>query len=666
MDDLNAIKGLGPKTIETLKNIGIESVKDLVEYYPYRHDLIVLDNIKECVDKQNVIIECIIDSVPLSRRFRANMTALTFRAMSNKKMSAVMIFNRAFLKTKLRPGTTITVIGKYDALKNTVIASDIKFEKIATGSIETIYHLTSGLTSKALKKYISEALNIFNDYTDYVPEYLNEKYKFISKKDAIRLIHEPQNKEDVKKAQLKLKYEELFEFMFKINYLKELNKDNKVEYIRNIDPEDVNTFIRELPFELTPDQDKAIEDIYNDMTSSKRMNRMLQGDVGSGKTIVSVIAAYINHLAKYQTALMAPTEVLAYQHYENIKSILSGTNMRIDILVGSMKKKEKDEVVEKLAKGKIDFLIGTHALLSENVIFKNLGLVITDEQHRFGVNQRASLKNKGILPDTLYMSATPIPRTFALTIYGDMDISNIKTKPKGRKEIKTIVKSEKELVDVYELLKKEIDEHHQAYIVSPLIEDSEVIDLTTVNEIKRNIDLYFNKKIKSAIMHGKLSKADKDKIMNDFKAGKIDVLISTTVIEVGIDVKNATMMIIYDAERFGLATLHQLRGRVGRNEFESTCILIGDKNNKRLQVLEESNDGFYITEKDYEMRGEGDLFGVKQSGDMEFKIANLHTDMKILLQARDDSKEFFDKNKDNNFENYKEYAKIINEMTNLD
>ena len=666
MNNLNAIKGLGPKTIETLKNIGVNSISDLVEYYPYRHDLIVLDNIKDCVDKQNVIIECIIDSVPLSRRFRANMTALTFRAMSNKKMIAVMIFNRTFLKTQLRPGTTITVIGKYDALKNTVIASDIKFEKIVTGSIETVYHLTSGLTSKSLKKYISEALNIFDDYIDYIPDYLNEKYNFISKKDAIKLIHEPQNKEDVKKAQLKLKYEELFEFMFKINYLKELNKDNKIEYIRNIDPEDVNEFIRSLPFELTPDQDKAIEDIYNDMTSSKRMNRMIQGDVGSGKTIISIIAAYINHLAKYQTALMAPTEVLAYQHYENIKNVLSGTNMRIDILVGSMKKKEKDEVIEKLAKGKIDFIIGTHALLSENVIFKNLGLVITDEQHRFGVNQRASLKNKGILPDTLYMSATPIPRTFALTIYGDMDISNIKTKPKGRKEIKTIVKSEKELVDVYELLKKEIEEHHQAYIVSPLIEDSEVIDLTTVNEIKRNIDLYFNKNIKSAIMHGKLSKADKDKIMNDFKAGKIDVLISTTVIEVGIDVKNATMMIIYDAERFGLATLHQLRGRVGRNEFESTCILIGDKNNKRLQVLEESNDGFYITEKDYEMRGEGDLFGVKQSGDMQFKIANLHTDMKILLQARDDSKEFLDKNKDNNFENYKEYAKIINEMTNLD
>ena len=480
------------------------------------------------------------------------------------------------------------------------------------------------------------------------------------------MIHNPKNEDEVKKALIKLKYEELFQFMFKINYLKEVNKESKIGYLRNVDPEDVNEFIRSLPFELTADQDTAIEEIYKDMTSSKRMNRMLQGDVGSGKTIVSVIAAYINYLGKYQTALMAPTEVLAYQHYESIKNILAGTNIRVDILSGSMKKKEKDEVVEKLKDGKIDFIIGTHALLSDNVVFKNLGLVITDEQHRFGVNQRASLKNKGLLPDVLYMSATPIPRTFALTIYGDMDISNIKTKPKGRKEIKTIIKSEKELVQVYDMMKREIDNHHQVYIVSPLIEDSEVIDLTTVNEIKRNIELYFNKTVKSAILHGKLSKTDKDKIMDDFKNGKIDVLISTTVIEVGIDVKNATMMIIYDAERFGLATLHQLRGRVGRNEYDCTCILIGDESCERLKVLCESNDGFYITEKDYEMRGEGDLFGVKQSGDMSFKIANLHEDMKILLQARDDSKEFFNQNKDNNFENYKEYAKIINELTKLD
>ena len=666
MNDLSNIKGLGPKTIETLKNININNMEDLVYYYPYRHEIVRLNDIKEAKDKDNVVIECIVDSVPLTRRFRANMTSLTFRAMSNKKMIAVMIFNRAFLKSQIRPGNIVTVIGKYDALKNTVIASDIKFERLQTGSIIPVYHLTTGLTSKALKKYIDEALTKFDNYIDYVPDYLNERYNLISKKSAVNMIHNPKNEDEVKKALIKLKYEELFQFMFKINYLKEVNKESKIGYLRNVDPEDVNEFIRSLPFELTADQDTAIEEIYKDMTSSKRMNRMLQGDVGSGKTIVSVIAAYINYLGKYQTALMAPTEVLAYQHYESIKNILSGTNIRVDILSGSMKKKEKDEVVEKLKDGKIDFIIGTHALLSDNVVFKNLGLVITDEQHRFGVNQRASLKNKGLLPDVLYMSATPIPRTFALTIYGDMDISNIKTKPKGRKEIKTIIKSEKELVQVYDMMKREIDNHHQVYIVSPLIEDSEVIDLTTVNEIKRNIELYFNKTVKSAILHGKLSKTDKDKIMDDFKNGKIDVLISTTVIEVGIDVKNATMMIIYDAERFGLATLHQLRGRVGRNEYDCTCILIGDESCERLKVLCESNDGFYITEKDYEMRGEGDLFGVKQSGDMSFKIANLHEDMKILLQARDDSKEFFNQNKDNNFENYKEYAKIINELTKLD
>lgn len=663
---LSDIKGLGPKAIESLKNININGIDDLVHYYPYRHDIISLTNIKEAEDKENVIIECIVDSVPFAKRFRANMTSLSFRAMSNKKMIAVMIFNRTFLKSNIRPGTKLIVFGKYDKLKNTVIASDISFEPLIDGSIETKYHLTSGVTSKALKKYINEALEHYDNYIDLVPDYLNEKYGFISEKEAINLVHNPKNKDDVKKSLLKLKYEELFEFMFKINYLKETNKDSKTGYIRNIDPEDVNDFIRSLPFELTVDQNKASEDIFNDMTSSRRMNRMLQGDVGSGKTVVAVIAAYINHLSNHQTALMAPTEVLALQHYQTIRDLLIGTDIRVDCIVGSMKKKEKDEIAEKLKEGKIDFIIGTHTLISDNIEFKNLGLVITDEQHRFGVNQRASLKNKGLLPDTLYMSATPIPRTFALTIYGDMDISNIKTKPSGRKEIKTIIKSEKELVSVYEMMKDEISKSHQVFIVSPLIEESDTLDLTTVNEIKRNIDLYFGGKVKSAVLHGKLSKVDKDKIMEDFKDKKTDILISTTVIEVGIDIKNATLMVIYDAGRFGLATLHQLRGRVGRNEYESTCVLIGNKDNKRLKVLEESNDGFYITEKDYEMRGEGDLFGVKQSGDMIFKLADPKNDMKILLQARDDSKEFYLNNRDNNFENYKEYAKIIKEMENLD
>ena len=663
---LSDIKGLGPKTLDCLKNLDINTVDDLVNYYPYRHDIIILNDIKEAEDKQNVIIECIVDSVALTRRFRANMSSLTFRAVSNRKMIAVVIFNRAFLKTHLRPGTVITVFGKYDKVKNTVVASDIKFEKMESGSIESVYHLTSGLTSKQLKKYINEVLPSYDDFIDYVPEYLNEKYKFLDKKDAVNKIHNPKNEEDVKQALVKLKYEELFEFMFKINYMKEINKKKNEGYVRDVNLEEVNDFIRSLPFELTRDQNKAINEIYEDMTSNKRMNRMLEGDVGSGKTIVSIVASYINYLAKRQSALMAPTEVLAYQHYETIKSILSNTKMRVELLVGSMKKKEKDEIVERLKSGKIDLIIGTHALLSDNVVFKDLRLVITDEQHRFGVNQRANLKNKGILPDILYMSATPIPRTFALTIYGDMDISLIKTKPKGRKDIKTIIKNRKEMVSVYEMMRNEIEKGHQVYIVSPIIEENEVLDLTTVNEIKRNIDLYFKGQVKSAIMHGKLSKADKDKIMEDFKENKTNILISTTVIEVGIDVKNATLMVIYDAEMFGLATLHQLRGRVGRNEYDCTCVLIGSEDNPRLQVLTESNDGFYITEKDYEMRGEGDLFGVKQSGDMEFKVADLHKDMKILLQAKADSKEFLDDNIKNHFENYKEYAKIIEEISNLD
>ena len=655
MNDLSNIKGLGPKTIETLKNININNIEDLVYYYPYRHEIVRLNDIKEAKDKDNVVIECIVDSVPLTRRFRTNMTSLTFRAMSSKKMIAVMIFNRAFLKSQIRPGSIVTVIGKYDALKNTVIASDIKFERLQTGSIIPVYHLTTGLTSKALKKYIDEALTKFDNYIDYVPDYLNERYNLISKKSAVNMIHNPKNEDEVKKALIKLKYEELFQFMFKINYLKEVNKESKIGYLRNVDPEDVNEFIRSLPFELTADQDTAIEEIYKDMTSSKRMNRMLQGDVGSGKTIVSVIAAYINYLGKYQTALMAPTEVLAYQHYESIKNILAGTNIRVDILSGSMKKKEKDEVVEKLKDGKIDFIIGTHALLSDNVVFKNLGLVITDEQHRFGVLQRTSLQNKGITPDVLYMSATPIPRTYALTLYGDMDISTIRTLPKGRKPIKTYLKSYSEIKDVLKMMYEELLKNHQIYVIAPLIEESETLDLTTVNELKDKMNLAFGEKYNVGIIHGKLKQTEKDKIMEDFVNNKIQILISTTVIEVGVNVLNTTMMVIFDANRFGLSTLHQLRGRVGRSALESSCILISDYDSERLNVMTTTNDGFEISEEDFKIRGHGDLFGTKQSGDMTFKIADIKEDYKILLQAKKDSMEFLLNNKE---EELKE--KIIN------
>ena len=454
--------------------------------------------------------------------------------------------------------------------------------------------------------------------------------------------------------------------MFKINYLKYIGKNNDNGLKRKVSVEEVNKFIKELPFELTTDQNTSVKEIYKDLTIGNKMNRMLEGDVGSGKTVVGVIASYINYLGGYQSALMAPTEILAIQHYNTIKNLLINTNMKVELLLGSTKKKEKEEIYEKLKNKEIDFIIGTHALISDGVEFNKLGLVITDEQHRFGVNQRSNLKNKGTSADILYMSATPIPRTFALTLYGDMDISYLKSKPQGRKDIETIIKSDKDLKEVLFLMLDEIKKGHQIYVISPLIEESDFLDLTTVNELKKNIDIAFNKKIKTEILHGKLSSSDKEKIMNDFQKGEINILISTTVVEVGVDVKNATMMVIFDAERFGLATLHQLRGRIGRNEFDSKCILIGSKNNKRLKVLSESNDGFYITEKDFEMRGEGDLFGIKQSGDMTFKIASLKADYKILLTAKTDTEKFIKDNIENNFENYPCYNKIIKKISDLD
>ena len=394
------------------------------------------------------------------------------------------------------------------------------------------------------------------------------------------------------------------------------------------------------------------------------MNRLILGDVGSGKTCVASIGMYINYLSGYQSSLMAPTEILARQHYDSISSMFKNTNIKIALLVGSMKKSEKNKVYQELKEGQIDILIGTHALISEGVIFNNLGLVITDEQHRFGVNQRSNLQNKGIKSDVLYLSATPIPRTYALTIYGDMDTSIIKTKPNGRKDIITKIVKEKDLKDVLFHMVEEIKLGHQIYVVAPLIEDEDgESNLNDVVKLKEKFDTAFNNKIRVEILHGKMKNADKDVIMEEYKNGDIKVLISTTVIEVGVDVKNSTMMVIFNAERFGLATLHQLRGR---DDVQSYCYLISNLNVERLKVMEESNDGFYISEKDFELRGEGDLFGTRQSGDMVFKLADIRRDFKILVQCKKDSDEFIKTNLVNNFNDYPQFKNIIKELEFID
>ena len=635
MINLSEIKGIGPKIVSNLSKLNINNIDDLLTYYPYKYNMLIKTTLDNTIDNPG-LISGVIESEAKVAYIRRNFNSLNFRLICENKIIKVVIFNRAFLKNNLVVGKSISLIGKYNNKTNTFVASDIKFEVIDKPTIESVYHLTSGISSKQLNKIINSIKNY--SVADYIPKYYVDKYSFVNKDDAIKELHNPNNVKELKQAKLRTIYEEFFTFMFKMNYLKYKRTLNNVGLKREVDKNKVVDFINSLPFKLTEDQQTSVKEIYRDLTNSQRMNRLLLGDVGSGKTIVATIGLYINYLGGYQGALMAPTEVLAVQHYETITKLFK--ELKIGLLVGSMKVSEKKKIVNQLKLGEIDILIGTHALLSDNVEFNNLGLVITDEQHRFGVNQRNILQNKGSLCDVIYMSATPIPRTYALALYGDMDISLIKSKPANRKEIVTCVKKESEIKDVLENMWNELKSGHQIYVVAPLIEDEEESDLNDIKKLKDNFVKAFGSKVNIEVLHGKMNKSEKNRVMEDYKNGKIQILISTTVIEVGIDVKNATIMAIYNAERFGLATLHQLRGRVGRNDLTSYCYLICDKDIERLKVLEESNDGFYISEKDFEMRGEGDLFGVRQSGDMAFKVGDIRRDYKILMQAKKDSEEY--------------------------
>jgi len=441
----------------------------------------------------------------------------------------------------------------------------------------------------------------------------------------------------------RIKYEELFLFMLKINNLIKNNKENNKGLSRKINLDKIEEFKKNLPFVLTEDQNNALNKIIENLSASTRMNRLLLGDVGSGKTVVSYGAVYGNFLSEYQSAFMAPTEILAKQHFETAKEFLGKYNIKIELITSSTKAKEKNQIYENLKNGTTNLIIGTHALLNSNIEFENLGLVITDEQHRFGVRQRENLKNKGNTPDILYLSATPIPRTYALTIYGDMDISQIQSRQEGRLPIKTELIKNKNIQKVLLHMLEEIKKGHQIYVISPLIEGEET-ELKTTEELKENIEKAFNNKIKTNIIHGKLKSVEKEKIMNDFKNKAFPILISTTVIEVGIDIKNTTMIVIFNAERFGLSTLHQLRGRVGRNNLQSYCYLISDSTHERLKTLETEHDGFKIAEVDFKLRGHGDIFGTLQSGDMIFKYADLKEDYELLLKAKEDSGEYLNKN----------------------
>ena len=650
MAELKDVKGIGPKALSLLNKININSIEDLVTHYPFRYDILERCDLSKTGDGEKITIDGKVESVPILMRFKAGLNKMNFRLVTQSGVVGVSIFNRAFLKSQLSVGTGVTVIGKLDKNKNVITANDIKIGILTNKvKIEPVYHCTSGITNKNMSTYINMALLMYGkDINDYIPETYRDKYSFVNKKTALNIIHNPSTAEKLKEVTIRLKYEELFEFMFKINYLKQENKKKNNGLVRKIYRDKLNEFIKKIPFKLTDDQLNAIDEIVNDLEAPNRMNRLLQGDVGSGKTVVAFTGMFANYLCGYQSALMAPTEILATQHYNNLVEFLKDTDVNIALLTGSTPKKEKNEIYENLKNGTINMIIGTHALIQDEVEYNNLGLVITDEQHRFGVHQRANLQNKGIKPDVLFMSATPIPRTYALTIFGDMDVSTIKQRPKGRQKIDTYVKKNSEIKDVLEMMFKELKAGHQVYVIAPLIEESENSDLTNVNDLKDKMTMAFGSHYKIDIVHGKMASGAKDLIMNQFKNNEVQILISTTVVEVGVDVPNATTMAIFDADRFGLSTLHQLRGRVGRGTSKSQCILISDSDAERLKIMEREDDGFVISEEDFKLRGHGDLFGTKQSGDMTFKIANIKNDYKILLQAKKDSKEYLlDKETDN-------------------
>lgn len=663
MNDLEDIAGIGAKTKDLLGKLEIFTIEDLINHYPFRYEVIKKSNLQDLKDGDKIITDGMVMGQPTLIYLSPKLKKIILRIMINKTILNITIYNRDYLISNgnLKSGTWITVIGKYNKIKNTIVASDIKLEKLPpVPTIESIYYTTNGLSRKSISKYITSLIMAGYKPKELLPEEIVKRYNLLSKYDAIIEIHNPSNITLLKKARQRLKYEELFLYLLKINYLKEIIQKTGNFIVREIDINKLTDVIKMLPYELTGDQKISLEEIITDMKSNKRMNRLLQGDVGSGKTIVAFLSAYANYLSGYQTAIMVPTEILAKQHYDEAQKLFSQTDIKLALLTSSISKKERTRIIDELETGNIDLIIGTQSLIQEDVIFNKLGLIITDEQHRFGVNQRMALQNKGINSDILSMSATPIPRTYALTIYGDMDVSNIKTKPSNRKEVKTYFKKEKEITSVLELMKEEIDKHHQIYVIAPMI-DNDNQELENVISLEEKMNKAFGKICKIASIHGKLETNAKETIMKNYEAGKIDILISTTVIEVGVNVPNASMIVIFDANFFGLSTIHQLRGRVGRSDIQSYCILIAKEHHDKLKLLENCTDGFLISEYDFKNRGEGELFGLKQSGDTGLKLANIKKDYQMFLKARDDVIDFLPKylNNEHQYPQLKEQLKNI-------
>ncbi len=634
------------KRYQLLNQMNIFSLEDIVQYYPYRYDII--EEAYPSINDERIIIEAVVIS-PVKIFFRGKMSRMTFEVEDQYHQKyQVIIFNRHFLRQYLKLNTIITIIGKCQNHK--ITASDIKIKSInEIKGIHPVYSIKDGLTQKSFQQYVKKSLSLLNGKIEsYVPEEMMIKHQLIHKNVALWNIHFPESQNDIKQSLKFLKYEEFLKFQLTMQLIKQ-KRSHELGIRKEFEIEKLQSFILNLPFQLTKDQQVAVKEIVEDLRNPQMMYRFLQGDVGSGKTVVSAIALYANFLAGYQGALMAPTEILARQHYQTLISFFKTIDIKIVLLTGSLSLKEKEMIYQYIQEGNVDIIVGTHALFQKKVQYHQLGFVITDEQHRFGVEQRKAIKNKGSQVDFLIMSATPIPRTLAISMYGDMEVSTIKTMPNGRLPVQTKFIQSSSMKPILTHLKEYLASGGQCYVICPLVEDSEVLEARSASQIAEAMQNYFRDSYQVGLLHGQMKDQEKDEIMNQFQQNDIQILVSTTVVEVGVDVKNANMMVIYNAERFGMSQLHQLRGRVGRGNQQAYCYMMSSSTSKdaveRLKYMEKSHDGFEISMYDLQLRGPGEVLGNRQSGVPTFLIADILKDFPVLQIARDDAIYLIDKYK---------------------
>lgn len=635
------LKGVGTKTTAALGSLGIYSIYDLLFYFPFRYDELQTLPLDQIMDGQKVMLKGIVATEAFVSRFGYKKTRLSFKMRIDHDVIMVNFFNQPWLKNKIEIGQEVAIYGKYNVARQSLTAFKFVAAKENDSGMAPIYPVNRHVKQKKLVDLINVAIDDFIDQVqDIVPEKLRQEYRLLKDQVIIEKMHHPKNSHEAELAKRSAIFREFFIFELQLALLTR-NDGKQMGYAKKYDLTEIAQLTKSLPFELSDDQKHVVNEIFADMHSDGQMRRLLQGDVGSGKTVVAVYAIFAAITAGYQAALMVPTEILATQHFKKIDELLRPLGVRVALLTGNTKTLERREIYRELTDGTINVVIGTHALIQDSVIFKKLGLVIIDEQHRFGVGQRQALINKGDQPDILAMTATPIPRTLALTVYGDMTVSEIHHLPAGRKPIISTWKTSSQMKQVYRQMQEQLDQGFQIYAVTPLITESETLDLKNAEELHEKLSHDFPDQ-KVVLLHGQMPGAQKDEIMAAFAAGEINILVTTSVIEVGVDVANANMMVIYNADRFGLSQLHQLRGRIGRGQTQSYCVFLADpktdSGKARMKIIASTNDGFKLAEEDLKMRGEGDLFGKAQSGLPEFRVGDVVNNYNTLVVAQKEAR----------------------------